>query len=49
VSTRSDLFDIARSVIDGELGRIVAGSDIDDTADALSYALVAAGYRKQEP
>ena len=49
MSTRGDLFDIARSVIDGELGRIVTGSDIDDTADALSYALIAAGYRKVNP
>lgn len=47
MSTEHDeLFDTARSVIDGELGILVNGSDIDNTADALSYAILATGYRK---
>lgn len=46
MSARDEIYDMARSVIDGELGILVNGSDIDNTADSLSYALVAAGYRK---
>jgi len=43
---RDEIYDIARSVIDGELGILVNGSDIDNTADSLSYAVLAAGYSK---
>ena len=46
MNARDELFDIVRSVIDGELGILVNGSDIDNTADSLSYAILAAGYSK---
>jgi hypothetical protein len=46
MSERDELFDISRAVIDGELGILVNGSDIDNTADSLSYAILAAGYSK---
>ncbi len=47
MSERDEIFDIARSVIDGELGILVNQSDIENAADSLSYALISAGYRKQ--
>ena len=46
---REELFDMARSIIDGELGILVNGYDIDNTADALSYAILAAGWVKPRP
>jgi len=46
VNARDDIYETARSVIDGELGILVNQSDIENTADSLSYALIAAGYSK---
>jgi len=48
MSDRDEIFDIARSVIEGELGILVNQSDIENTADSLSYALIAAGFTKEQ-
>jgi hypothetical protein len=49
MTARDELFEMARSVIDGELGILVNQSDIENPADSLSYAILAAGYHQPRP